>query len=205
MNPSLSALPMTAPDFYSTHYRKYHEKTFYIDPSGFLLPFVQHLKPGAHVLDIGCGSGRDLLWLKKKGFDPVGVERSQGLADLARHHSGCRVISGDFHCFDFSGMEADGILLAGALVHLEKTQVLPVLERILQGLKPEGILFFSVKQGEGCTADGFGRRFHLWHREELHSVVKGLPVSLRSTTSNRSALETGETWLGVLVEKINPK
>ena len=191
--------------FYETECQAYFDRTVNLDPGPFLAPFAARLLPGARVVDIGCGSGRDLLWLKKKGFDPVGVERSQGLADLARHHSGCRVISGDFHCFDFSGMEADGILLAGALVHLEKTQVLPVLERILQGLKPEGILFFSVKQGEGCTADGFGRRFHLWHREEPHSVVKALPVSLLSTTSNRSALETGETWLGVLVEKINPK
>lgn len=79
---------MTAPDFYSTHYRKYHEKTFDIDPAGFLLPFVQHLKPGAHVLDIGCGSGRDLLWLTKKGFKATGFECSAGLAAVARQNSG---------------------------------------------------------------------------------------------------------------------
>lgn len=40
--------------------------TYYIDPTVFLKPLVQYLKPGAEIIDVGCGSGRDLRWLKKK-------------------------------------------------------------------------------------------------------------------------------------------
>jgi len=31
---------------------------------------------------VGCGSGRDLLWLKNRGFKVIGFERPKGLAEL---------------------------------------------------------------------------------------------------------------------------
>jgi len=34
--------------------------------------------------ELGCGSGRDLLWLKNRGFHVIGFERSPGLAELCR-------------------------------------------------------------------------------------------------------------------------
>ena len=71
---------MTIPEYYTTHFSQYHEKTFTIDPAPFLSAFAENLKPGAHVLDIGCGSGRDLLWLAQKGLQPTGFEASPGLA-----------------------------------------------------------------------------------------------------------------------------
>ena len=43
------------------------------------------------VLDIGCGSGRDLKWLRERGFSVTGFERSKGLAALARRHAGGRI------------------------------------------------------------------------------------------------------------------
>lgn len=55
------------PDFYIEHYKAYHEKTFSIDPTSFLEPLARRLPPEAFILDVGSGSGRDLLWMKKSG------------------------------------------------------------------------------------------------------------------------------------------
>jgi SAM-dependent methyltransferase len=76
-------------DFYQKNYKAYHEKTFSIDPSSFLEPLARRLPTEAFILDVGCGSGRDLLWMKKQGFDVIGFERSLELAELARENAGC--------------------------------------------------------------------------------------------------------------------
>ncbi len=70
------------PDYYTKHFQAYHKKTFSIDPSSFLEPLKNTLEPGCRILDIGCGSGRDMLWLKNHGFSVSGFERSAGLAGV---------------------------------------------------------------------------------------------------------------------------
>ncbi|MFP4325331.1 MAG: hypothetical protein ACLFP9_04875 [Desulfonatronovibrio sp.] len=45
-----------------------------------------------------------MFWLKERGFDCTGLERSPELASLAMEHSGQSVIVADFESFDFSRM-----------------------------------------------------------------------------------------------------
>lgn len=82
-------------DFYETHFLNYRNQTANIAPSPFLSPLTRHMQKVVKVLDIGCGSGRDLLWLKEQGYQPTGFERSAGLAEIAGHHSKCFVIHED--------------------------------------------------------------------------------------------------------------
>ena len=56
---------------------------------------------------MACGSGRDLLLMKKRGFDVIGFDRSPALAELARGNAACEVIEGDFETYDFSSMRVD--------------------------------------------------------------------------------------------------
>ena len=95
-------------EYYSKKYIEYYDRTVSVDSSLFLSEFSKRLKPGDKVFDIGCGSGRDLLWLKKNGFRPIGLERSEGLAELARKHSGCDVIIEDYEKYDFSTIKVCG-------------------------------------------------------------------------------------------------
>ena len=90
--------------FYHTHAQDYFNQTIEVDPSSFLLPFAKHLTPGSKVLDVGCGSGRDMLWLTERGFNCTGLELSPELAALARQHTGMPIIEADFKYFDFSRM-----------------------------------------------------------------------------------------------------
>lgn len=53
-------------------------------PSPWLLRWSRQLAPGAHVLDLACGSGRHLRPLAAQGFGLTGVDRdAQALAPLA--------------------------------------------------------------------------------------------------------------------------
>jgi len=57
-------------DYYEIHAGDYHDKTVAADPSIFFIPLCTVLPPQPRILDIGCGSGRDLLWLNSADSNP---------------------------------------------------------------------------------------------------------------------------------------
>jgi len=186
-------------DYYEKHHKTYFERTVLIDPVLFLKPFADVLPSGSSVLDVGCGSGRDLLWLKQRGFAAAGLERSPGLAALARTHSGCPVIEGDFMTFEFDEPAFDALLLCGALVHLPHAQTPVVLDRLLQALNRPGWVFLSMKAGRGQRIDPAGRTFYLWSAEDLEKILASLRLEILSVSRTVSAAGTGEYWLGYVL------
>jgi len=188
-------------DYYQKNYKQYHEKTFFVDPSSFLTPIAEKLKPGSTILDIGCGSGRDLLWFRQRGFKVFGFERSVGLSSLARENVGCEVIEGDFETYDFSQLSVDAILLIGALVHLPHGKIPAILNSISRALKGDGIIFLSLKKGAENTKDSQGRVFYLWNDGELRDMFKDLALDVIDYFQQPSKIGTGEVWIGYLLEK----
>lgn len=194
---------MTSPmDFYQDHFQTYHDRTFAIDPASFLSPLVKHLSPGAEILDVGCGSGRDLKWLKKRGFGVTGFERSKGLAALARKHAGCRVLEGDFEVVDFSTFQVDALLMSGSLVHVSHERFAIVFAHIVRALKPGGRLLISLKQGRGSAVDDDGRRFFYWQEEELRAIFANQGFVVVAFDSNASMVNRRDTWLSFVLQDV---
>jgi SAM-dependent methyltransferase len=192
-------MPMT--DYYEIYAGDYHDKTFAADPSIFLSPFVQLLPPQSRILDIGCGSGRDLLWLKQRGFAPTGFERSTSLAKLARSHSGCPVIEGDLETFDFSMGSWNAVTLVGSLVHIPHERFLPTIQKILSGFFSPCVLLLTLKEGNGKIHCVDGRTFYLWNDQVLREIFKSLYLEIASFSRNTSAIGSNEPWLGYVFTK----
>lgn len=198
-------------DYYQSNHQAYHEKTFSIDPSSFLKPFVSRLAEGAVILDVGCGSGRDLLWLKNRGFNMIGFERSKGLAKLARENSGCKVIEGDFEIYDFSELSVDAILMSGSLVHVPHEKLPDVFENINRALartelsamsyEPKADLYISLKEGTGSRTDEHGRIFYLWQDSGLRDLFDKQGFSVIDFSRSQSVIRAGDIWLGYVLEK----
>ncbi len=208
----------SATDYYATHYHTYHAETFSIDPAPFLGPFARRLSPGSRVLDVGCGSGRDLVWLKGQGFEVLGFERSPGLAELARRQAGCEVIVGDFTVFDFTALEVDALLMSGALVHVPHADLPAVLSRLLPAIKPRGRpstegagrtpgnagrVYISLKEGRGRHTDERGRVFYLWQDDALRRLFAGFGLPVAHFRRGASAVGGGSIWLGYVLQKGN--
>ncbi len=189
----------TKNDYYESHHQAYYQRTVQIDPTSFLTPFADRLPAGATILDVGCGSGRDMLWLKNRGFHVTGFERSPGLAGLAEKRSGCPVIKGDFTAFEFSSLAFDALLLCGSLVHLPREQLPVVLGNTLKSLNTTGWVFLSLKAGRGQRSDQWGRTFHLWRAVALEAIVEKSGLKVLDFTRSTSAAGTGEPWLGYVL------
>lgn len=186
-------------EYYQYHHTVYHEKTFHIDPSPFLEPLVRHLKLGDTLFDVGCGSGRDILWLKEHGFKVTGFERSEGLAVLARKHTDCEIIEGDFEVFDFSKKKFDAILLTGSLVHIPHRRLEVIFLSIVRALGEGGKVLMSLKEGRGSSIDGDGRIFYFWQDQDLREVFS--KHDFRVLDFHRSASKVNEknTWLSYVL------
>ncbi len=188
-------------DYYEINAGDYHARTFSADSSIFLSAFVAFLPPNAQILDIGCGSGRDLLWLKQRGFEPIGLERSASLAKLARRHSGCPVIEGDLETFDFSMGKWNAVMLVGSLVHIPHERFAPLIQKILSGFSLSCVLLLTLKEGNGIIHHADGRTFYLWNDTALREIFAGLSLEMASFSRNVSAITSQETWLGYVLKK----
>jgi SAM-dependent methyltransferase len=188
-------------DYYQKNYKAYHEKTFSIDPSSFLEPLAQRLPPEAFVLDVGCGSGRDLLWMKKRGFEVIGFERSEGLAGLARENADCEVIEGDFETYDFSSIFVDGVMLVGALVHVPHERFSEVLKNITTSISRRGNVLITLKEGRGDMTGADGRTFYLWEDPKAREMFDTLGFKVRDFASAVSKTGSGDVWLSYILYK----
>jgi len=188
-------------DYYEENWKTYHEATVAIDPTPFLAPLFARIAPPATILDVGCGSGRDMLWFTKRGFRVTGFERSPSLAELARKHSGCPVIEGDFEVYDFSDQSADALVLVGALVHTLHDRFYTVLKNALRALKEGGHVLITMKEGRDLTETSHGRVFYLWQDADLRKIFNQLKLTVVDFSRQVSRLRDTDIWLGYVLKK----
>ncbi|MBU3916564.1 class I SAM-dependent methyltransferase [bacterium] len=191
-------------DFYQENFQEYHNRTFQIDSAIFLDSFIQHVEDGSLVLDVGCGSGRDLLWLKEKGYRVLGFERSKGLAELARNTSGAEVVEGDFEKYNFNSLAVDAALMSASLVHLPHKKLQSVLRNIAGAVKPGGVIFISVKEGTGKITDSENRDFYLWEKNDLQNIISSLCFEIIQFERINSSLGNEDVFLSFIVRKTQP-
>ena len=189
-------------DFYRIFHEEYFKGTCDIDPSPFLGPFASLLPKGTTVLDVGCGSGRDMKWLKERGFEVFGFERSPELAELACRHRGCEVIVGDYETFDFGVLNFGAILLVGALVHLPHEKAPIVFRRIAKAIKRNpGHIFLSLKKGTGSFVDARKRTFYLWDEALLRETLEDGSTRILDCRVDRSAFNLEDRWISMIIER----
>ena len=190
---------MTHPaDVYEAQAAAYFAATAHVDPGPFLQPLEKRLTPGSRVLDVGCGSGRDLLWFAGRGHQAVGLERSPKLARMAGELSGCPVFQGDFWTWDFSQEQVEAVLLVGALVHEARAAARQALIRILPALHVRGRVLLTLKQGQGLQETADGRVFVLWQEEEVRDLLHSTGLNVLEVFRRTSPVRAGDLWLGAV-------
>lgn len=197
--------------YYQRHSHDYFERTVKADSGAILQSLVDLVPPPARVLDLGCGSGRDLAWLKTSGYTGFGIEASPELARLARDHCGCPILVADFTTYPLETFEADLIIAVGSLVHIPHWQLERCLQHLLTGLqqheeKKKGrhaYLYLSFKEGRGSLNATDGRNFHLWQERVLIRHFTQLGMRVVSHQAQASVLDGdddgGTRWLGYVL------
>ncbi len=177
-------------------------------PPAELVPFAEQLlaqlPPGARLLDLGCGSGRDLAWLMGQGAAGVGCDLSAGMLAQARTRGRGPLVQADMRCLPFAGGTFGGIWCCASFLHLPKTDAPGALREMRRVLRPGGTLFLGVQEGAGEGWDVYGwavaRFFSHYTPAEVAALLTGagfvVAAQGRTVTPQR-------TWLQFLATAPN--
>lgn len=107
------------------------------------------------VLDLTCGTGSQVLFLAKRGFEMTGADFSPDLLKLAKikaKREGLKVkfIDGDMRNLRLGEFDAV-ITIANAIGHLTKTSFAKAIRNIGKNLKMGGIYIFDIFNLEAMT------------------------------------------------------
>ena len=138
------------------------------EPSASLSRFMNNLKAGACVLDLGCGTGRDTLFMQDAGFNVTPVD---GSAEMVRELQKRGGPQGHVMLYENLDWEAgfDGVWANASLLHVPRGAIVDVLSRVHRALKPDGHFFASLKAGTKDGRDKFDRYFNYPARADLHN------------------------------------
>ncbi len=174
--------------------------------------FEEAFKPRSRLLDIGCGSGRDLALLASLGHEGFGVDATPVFVTLSQSlHPELtgKVLHAALPNFEppFGG-GFDGILCSAVLMHIAESELVPAALSIKRCLKNHGRLLYSVpsKRLDVVTEnrDANGRLFVPDQSNRLQKIFEQLGFSLISKWDNADSLGRDSVeWISVLMELRN--
>jgi SAM-dependent methyltransferase len=112
--------------------------------------------------DIGCGSGREVAWRAANGYDAVGYDCSDALLEQARmRYRKLRFEAACLPHLDAVPDSAfDNVLCETVIMHMPRDQIAPSVERLIEILRPGGILYLSWRVTEGADQRDVGGRLY---------------------------------------------
>ena len=134
---------------------------------------------GGSSADIGCGCGREVGWLNNNGFSTVGFDASEGLlAEARRRYPGLKFAHAELP--DLKGIGTyDNVLCETVIMHLERAQIASAVRRLLNAVKPSGILYLSWRITEGeDQRDPQGRLYAAFDPAVVRTELKDTTVLL---------------------------
>ena len=137
------------------------------------------------ILDVGCGTGRDLSFLLGNGKDAYGVDPSREMLVAAHQTLGARGVSSEGRLFlgslpdlsQFAESEFDGVLCSAVMMHLPEEELFDAVYALRRVLRPGGTFLVSVPVTRNdvdpiTRRDGGGRLFTELPAPKLHLLFE---------------------------------
>ena len=164
--------------------------------------FLRLLDANTSILDFGCGSGRDTKYFLEKGYQVTATDGSAELCRLASEFTGIKVKEMLFDELDAMN-QYDGIWACSSILHLPKKELLPVIQKMCEALKDNGVIYTSFKYGD-FEGERNGRYFTDFTEKTFREVVEKIPeltIEEHWITSDVRPGRGEEKWLNLILRK----
>jgi len=189
-------------DYYNKHAAAFTSDTVSVEFSENQNMLIKYLKPSAHILDLGCGAGRDSKAFIQKGFKVTAMDGSIELCKIASQNIGQNVICKRFQDLDDVNT-FDAVWACASILHIPLVELHKVFENISKSLKPLGYIYASFKYGN-FEGERNGRYFTDLTEERLKLLLNPLDhleiVETLITSDVRQGREN-EKWLNTIIKK----
>lgn len=195
----------TTADFYDRNGGAYYNNTVNIDMGAIYSRFLKHLNLPSAILDAGSGSGRDTKAFLDLGYDVDAFDASETLANLSSRFTGRKTQVMRFQDFT-SAKKYDGIWCCAALLHVPRSELKDALSRLIDALKPNGVMYVSFKSGETDRVSEDGRHFTDLSDNGLAEMLKSIDHKVDVVdlwySSGESGSQQPSVWLNAILQKI---
>jgi SAM-dependent methyltransferase len=128
-----------------------------------LKEFTSHLKKGAKILDLGCGTGKPIAeYLLTQGYEVTGVDGSEKMLALAKTNiPKAKLIHQDMRKIDLKE-KFDAIIMWHSSFHLPANDQIKLFPILKEHLNPKGLLMFTsgLTNGEVWSENGGENLYH---------------------------------------------
>lgn len=162
--------------YYDANAEAYFSDTVYADVSGLRERFLAHVPPRGHILDAGCGSGRDARVFAEAGYQITAFDASAEMVKRAAAYTGLAVTQMTFDDMAWVD-EFDGIWACATLLHVPRDKLSSTFARFARALRRGGVWYLSVKHGTDDRVVG-ARTFTDMTEQETRDRLEGVGLSV---------------------------
>lgn len=186
---------------------------------------LAHLPPGGRLLEIGCGAGRDAVFLAEHGFAVVAADASAAMLDQARNAPGAAFTAYPDSACSYTPViqllqtafplpaghplladRFDAILSLAVIMHLPDADLFEFACQVRQMLTPGGTLILSISEGRTLDPDSrdpHGRLFRERPPAELSLLFERLGFGLVTRDQTPDSLDRADIRWTTLVLRLD--
>jgi SAM-dependent methyltransferase len=151
------------------------------------------------VLDVGCGTGRDVRLLRSLGRTAVGIDL---VKEMLKGVDGAAVC--DARVLPFADLVFEAVFSSAGLVHLDRDTLEVAVCEMVRVAKPNAAFTISLRHQmlrqapSGWEPSPFGQRWYQrWNAEDLAMVVHGCGVLVEEVSITDDATRRDVAWVAV--------
>lgn len=189
-------------DYYNENAKSFIDRTVSVDFSQIQNVFLELLPNNAHILDFGCGSGRDTKYFLDRGYQVDAMDGSMELCKTASEYTGIRVKQMLFQ--KLAEVEKyDGIWACASILHVKKEELSDIIRKMSLATKENGIIYISFKYGD-YEGERNGRYFTDMTENSMKEMLADFPeleVEKQWITGDVRDGRGDERWLNMILRK----
>jgi len=165
------------------------------EPNNLLIELLaERIEPGARLLELGSGTGRDAIELERRGFVVRRTDAAQAFVEMM-HADGYAADRLNAITDDYGG-PYDAVFASAVFLHFDRAQLTEVLRRVARATR---VLAFATREGKGEEWSNrhleLPRHFVLWQEEPLRELLAATGWMVERLERSESQIGT---WFQIL-------